>query len=100
LTLAKTPKQFTLRLEYLGDAAIQRGGKTLFALGDTDIKKHATPAPQANYLEINVQKNKVRIWINGQTLSNLRDAPGDAGELSIVPSGVVAMRNIRLRDEK
>src|SRR5262249_20793016 len=100
LTLAKTPNQFTLRLEYLGDAAIQRGGKTLFALGDTDLKKHATPPPQANYIEIKVEKNKASIWINGNTLPNLRDAPGAAGELAIAPSGVVAMRNIRIREEK
>ncbi|GEM_PF-581009 len=100
LALAKTPNQFTLRLEYLGDAAIQRGGKTLLALGDTEIKKHATPVPQANYLEISVQKNKLRIWINGNTLPTMRDAPGDSGELAIVPSGAVAMRNIRIRAEK
>mgnify|MGYP001616263512 CR=1 FL=1 len=100
LALAKTPNQFTLRLEYLGDAAIQRGGKTLLALGDTDLKKHATPTPQANYLEIAVQKNKLRIWINGNTLPTMRDAPGESGELAIVPSGAVAMRNLRIREEK
>ena len=99
LALAKTPNQWTLRLEYLGDAALQRGGKTLLALGDTDLKKHATPVPQANYLEVAVKQNKLRIWINGNALP-VRDAPGEAGELAIVPSGAVAMRNIRMRLEK
>lgn len=100
LALAKTPPQFTLRLEYAGDAAIQRGGKTLVALGDTELKRHANPAGQANYLEIVVKQNKLRLWINGNDLPVMREVMGEAGELAIVPTGLVALRNIRIRAEK
>jgi hypothetical protein len=96
LTLAKTPAQFTLRLEYIGDAALQRGGKTLLALADTDIKKYANPLPQWNYFEIALKANKLRITINGNTLAAMRDAP-DTGDLGVVPSGPLALRNIRIR---
>lgn len=100
LVHANTPAQFTLRLEYIGDAALQRGGKTLLAFADTDLRQHVNPLPQWNYLEATLKANKLRITINGNVLPALRDAPGDAGNLTVVPSGPLALRNIRIRDDK
>ncbi len=99
LVRAKTPAQFTLRLEYIGDAALQRGGKTLLALADTDVKSHVHPLPQWNYLELVLKANKLRVTINGNTLAGMRDAPGESGDLAVVPSGPLALRNIRIRAE-
>lgn len=100
LVYAKTPAQFTLRLEYIGDAALQRGGKTLFALADTDVKKYVNPLPQWNYLEIALKANKLRITINGNALAAMRDVPGNAGDLALAPSGPLALRNVRIREDK
>jgi hypothetical protein len=89
---------FTLRLEYQGRAALQRGGKTLVALSDTDIARNANPPKQWNYLEVATEPKGLRIWINGVTATRMTD--GGAGELAIVPTEPVALRNVRIRAEK
>jgi len=89
---------FTLRLEYQGRAALHRGGKTLVALSDTDIAKNANPAKQWNYLEVATEPKGLRIWSNGVTATRMTD--GGAGELAIVPTEPVALRNVRIRAEK
>jgi len=89
---------FTLRLEYQGRAALQRGGKTLVALSDTDIARNANPPKQWNYLEVAAGPKELRIWINGVTATRMTD--GGAGALAIVPTEPVALRNVRIRAEK
>lgn len=100
LVLSKAPADFTLRLEYLGDGVIQRGGKTLLAWGDTDIKKYVNPVPQGNYLEVAVKQGKAKVWINGNAIPGTRDAEASAGDLAIVPSGAIGLRNLRIREDK
>jgi 3-keto-disaccharide hydrolase len=98
LVYDKMPAQFTLRLEYQGRAAVQRGGKTLLALSDTDIAKNANPAKQWNYLELATGPKGLRIIINGVAATRMNE--GGIGELTIVPTEPLALRNVRVRAEK
>jgi hypothetical protein len=98
LVYDKMPDQFTLRLEYQGRAALQRGGKTLVALSDTDIAKNANPTKQWNYLEVATGPKGLRIWINGVAATRMTDA--GTGDFAVVPTEAVALRNVRFRAEK
>ena len=98
LVYDQMPAQFTLRLEYQGRAALQRGGKTLLALSDTDIAKNANPPKQWNYLEVASGAKGLRITINGVAATRLSD--GGTGDLAVVPTEPLALRNVRVRAEK
>ncbi len=99
LVFKKAPANFTLRLEFLGYGVIQRGGKTLLAWGDTDVRKYFNFLP-INYLEVAVKQGKVKVWINGNNVPGAREVEANGAELSIVPSAPIGLHNLRIREDK
>jgi hypothetical protein len=94
LTTPKSYKNYTLRLEFRGNGALQLGDAKL-ALDQPDLKALLHPEGQFNYLQVKVADGKGKLWLNTQDLKQ-EIAVGE-GPISVVPEKNLDIRNFRIR---
>jgi hypothetical protein len=103
LTSPSKHQNFTLRLEYRGNAggiAFGADKKPIVAFDHADLVNDANPADQWNYLQVTVAKGKATLWLNGTDFKPQVDVSAETGPIRIVAGDGLRVRNIRIREAK